>query len=212
VALPALPLHGPRAAGLAPDAQFVSNLFAVNNVMGLSQSIWDLRRLLLWLRDVEGAPAVGVLGLSLGSYACSLLSTHEGDLACVIAVVPTSDLAASLRAAEPLLPNRKPLHLALHDERSTLAHRLVSPLARPCLVPHDRRFLIAGQADQIAPPSGAAQLWRHWGEPSMLWRPRGHVTTSRSAAYDDHLTAILSASGLTSENSRGGCDAPVEQR
>ena len=196
VALPVLPLHGSRAAGFAPDQQFVSNLFLVNNVLGLTQSIWDVRRLLLWLREAQGAPAVGAFGLSLGSYVCSVLSTVEGSLASVVAVVPTSDLAGSLRAATPVVPKLRALHADLHDERSTAVHHVVSPLARPCLVPHDRRFIIAGQADGIAAPAGAAELWRHWGEPSMLWRPRGHVTTGRSAEYDNHLEAILRSSGL----------------
>ncbi len=203
IALPALPLHGPRAAGLAADQQFVSNLFVVNNVLGLTQAVWDVRRLLLWLRATQGAPAIGLLGLSLGSYACSLLSTLDGDVACVIPVVPTSDLAASLRAAEPLSTPKQRLHRALHDKRSTMVHAVVSPLARPCLVPRDRRFIVAGQADRIAPPAGAAQLWRHWDEPSILWRPRGHVTTPRSTAYDDHLTAIITASGLAATQHEG---------
>ena len=200
VALPTLPLHGPRSAGFAPEKQFVSNLFLLNNVLGLTQAVWDLRRLLLWLRTTQEAPAVGVLGLSLGSYVNAVLSTHEGDLACVVGVVPTSDLAASLRAAEPLIPSRRLLHRALHDERSTMVHHLVSPLARPCLVPHDRRFLIAGQGDRVAPPAGAAELWRHWDRPSIDWRPRGHLTTGSSAAYDERLTAILTGSGLASEH------------
>lgn len=196
VALPVLPLHGPRAAGFAPDRQFVSNVYPINNVLGLSQAVWDLRSLLFWLREAQEAPAVGVLGLSLGSYACSLLSTLESDLACVVAVVPISDLARSLRESAPVMPSRRRLHRDLHDERSVAVHRVVSPLSGPCLVPHVRRYLVAGQADRIAPPSGAAELWRHWDEPHIEWRARGHLTTWRSAAYDDHLATILAESGL----------------
>jgi len=197
VALPILPLHGPRAMGLKPENQFVSNAYLLNNVLGLTQGVWDVRRLLLWLREDQQAPAIGVLGLSLGSYVTSLLSTIESDLACIVAVVPTSDLAHALRIAEPISAKRKQLHRALHDERSTQVHHVVSPIARPCLVPHDRRFIIAGQADRIAPPPGAVELWRHWGEPAIDWRPRGHLTTPRSPAYDGRLASILTASGLT---------------
>ena len=197
VAMPVLPLHGARGTSMAPDRQFVSNVYLLNNVFGLTQAVWDLRRLLLWLRGEQGATAVGVLGVSLGSYVCSLLSTLEGDLSCVVAVVPTSDLAGALRAAEPLLASRRRLHRQLHDERSTAVHHVVSPLARPCLVAHDRRFIVAGQADQIASPAGAASLWRHWDEPSIEWRPRGHITSFRSAAYDEHIAAVLTRSGLS---------------
>jgi dienelactone hydrolase len=197
VALPVLPLHGPRSMGLASERLFVSNTYLVNNVMGLAQAVWDVRRLMMWLRASEGAPAVGVLGVSLGSIVVGLLATLEADLACAVAVVPTSDLAAALRDSPPLAGARKLLHLGLHDERSTTVHRVVSPLARPCLVPPGRRFIVAGQVDRIAGTAGAARLWRHWDECSILWRPRGHVTTWRSAPYDRHLCDIMASSGLT---------------
>lgn len=197
VALPVLPLHGRRRSAMSGDQQFVSNVFLLNNVLGLTQAVWDLRRLLLWLREDQGAPSVGVLGVSLGSYACSLLATVEADLACVVAIVPTSDLASSLRRSKPVVASRRRLHRALHDERSTKVHHVVSPLARPCLVAWDRRFIVAGQADRIAPPAGAAELWRHWDQPSIDWRPRGHLTLFRSASYDDHLDDILVSTGLT---------------
>lgn len=196
VALPVLPLHGPRSCGFSPLRQFASNVFAMNNVLGLTQAVWDVRRLLQWLRQDQQAPSVGLLGLSLGSYVINLLSTLEGDLACLVAVVPTGDLAASMRDAAPVTRAKRRLHRKVHDYRSALVHRVVSPLARPCLVPHQRRHIVAGQVDRIAPPRGAAQLWRHWGEPSIAWYPRGHVTAWRGAAYDDHIVSLLTSSGL----------------
>ena len=175
VALPVLPLHGPRAAGFAPDQQFVSNVYPVNNVLGLTQSVWDIRRLLLWLRADQGATAVGVLGLSLGSYACSLLSTVEGDLACVVAVVPTSDLAGSLRSRPPA-----PVQAPGCTARCTTT-----------VDPRPPRRLAAGAARASSPTIGGSsspdrpiasplpRVPRSCGgtgsEPSILWRPRGHV-------------------------------------
>lgn len=196
VALPVLPLHGPRSCGFSPTRQFASNVFATNNVLGLTQAVWDIRRLLRWLREDQQAPSIGVLGVSLGSYVGNLLSTLEGDLACLVAVVPTGDLAASMRDAAPVTPARRRLHRQVHDYRSTLVHRVVSPLARPCLVPHERRFIVAGQVDRIAPPRGAAQLWQHWDEPSIAWCPRGHVTAWHGSAYDDYIASVLRSSGV----------------
>ena len=154
VVLPVLPLHGRRRAGMGSDQMFVSNVHPVNNVLGLAQSIWDLRRLLAWLREHEGASTIGVYGFSLGSYVASLLSTVEADLAAVIAVVPAGDLAEALRAAEPLVPAKAKLHREVFDWRSALVHGVVSPLARPCLVPKERRFIVAGQGDRVAPHRG----------------------------------------------------------
>jgi hypothetical protein len=196
VVIPVLPLHGARRAGSKPEQQFVSSVFPVNNALGLAQSAWDLRRIFAWLREHEGATAIGLYGFSLGSYVGSLLSTLDGELACIVSVVPSGDLAEALRTSEPGLPSKRRAHRALHDERSDLVHRVVSPLTRPCRVPKDRRFIVAGQGDRIAVPPGATQLWRHWDEPSIKWRPRGHVTTAWSADYDDHLREILRTSGL----------------
>lgn len=196
VALPVLPLHGPRSSGFSPMRQFASNIFATNNVLGLTQAVWDIRRMLQWLREDQQAPSIGLLGVSLGSYVINLLSTLEGDLACLVAVVPTSDLAASMRAAAPVTPAKQRLHRKVHDHRSELVHRVVSPLARPCLVPRQRRHIVAGQVDRIAPPGGATQLWRHWDEPSIAWCPRGHITAWRGADYDDHIASVLRSSGL----------------
>lgn len=202
VALPVLPLHGPRRAGFAPEQQFVSNVFPVNNVLGVSQAVWDVRRLVAWLRESEGASDVGVLGLSLGSYVVSVLATLDAELACVIALVPQPDLAGSLRAVDPAVPSRRRLHRDLYDERVDVIHHPVSPLSSPCAVPHERRFIVAGQVDRIAGPEGAAQLARHWEEASVLWRPRGHVTTCRSSVFDDHLAMVLAGCGLTAEPAR----------
>ena len=196
VFVPALPLHGPRRIGARPEQQFVSNVYPLNNTLGLAQSVWDLRRSLAWLREHEHATAIGLYGFSLGSYVVSLLSTLDDDLACIVSVVPSGDLAEALRTSEPTLPSKRRAHRELHDERSELVHRVVSPLTRPCLVPKDRRFIVAGQGDRIAVPTGATQLWRHWGEPAIKWRPRGHVTTAWSADYDDHLVDVFRTSGL----------------
>ncbi|HZF59244.1 MAG TPA: hypothetical protein VEZ19_12320, partial [Rubrobacter sp.] len=55
------------------------------------QGIWDLRRLIGWLRESEGAPAIGALGHSLGGYAVSLLASLEKDLDCAVAGNPAVD-------------------------------------------------------------------------------------------------------------------------
>jgi hypothetical protein len=188
---------------------FVSNVYPVNNVLGLAQSMWDLRRILAWLREDQRAPAIGVFGFSLGSYVVSLLSTLEEQLACVIAVVPNGDLAAALRESEPVVPRKREAHLLVNDWRSTLVNRVVSPLAQPCRVPKDRRFIIAGQGDRVAVPPGATLLWKHWEEPSILWQPRGHLTIARSPEYQEHLAGILRRTGVAAQAVHERAAGPV---
>ena len=104
VALPVLPLHGPRAAGVRPDQQFVSNVYLVNNVLGLTQAVWDLRRLLLWLRADQEAhrrrgprPLARLLRLQ-PAVDRSRATSPASSPSCRRATWP-----ASLRAAEPAL-------------------------------------------------------------------------------------------------------------
>ncbi len=194
--LPTLPLHGRRRAGLRPGQQFVSAVYPINNVLGLGQSIWDTRRIIRWLREDQQATGVGLYGFSLGSYVTSILSTIDGDFNCVIAVVPSGDIGAPLKATVPSLPTLRSAHASLHDWRADLVQGLVSPLAQPCRVPKEGRYIIAGSGDRLATPSGAVLLWRHWDRPKIDWYPRGHLTVARSAGYEPRLEQILRESRL----------------
>ena len=55
----------------------------------LTQTAWDIRRLLAWLRD-EGAERVGITGLSLGGYSTALVASLEDNLECAIAGIPAA--------------------------------------------------------------------------------------------------------------------------
>ena len=48
------------------------------------------RKLLAWIRE-QGAPALGVYGLSLGAYTAAMVASLEEDLDCVAAGIPTVD-------------------------------------------------------------------------------------------------------------------------
>ena len=100
VALPIQPRHGPRRAGLPigvgfPDQDLMDNVHAV------SQSIWDIRRLLHWIRETQGGDRIGVQGLSLGGYTVALLAGIESDLSCVILGIPAVDFAALIEQHSP---------------------------------------------------------------------------------------------------------------
>ncbi|MFH4214719.1 hypothetical protein WAI87_22730, partial [Acinetobacter baumannii] len=50
-----------------------------------------IRRLTGWLRESEGAPAVGLLGHSLGGYVAALVSCLDGNVDCVAVGNPAVD-------------------------------------------------------------------------------------------------------------------------
>jgi hypothetical protein len=173
VAIPLLPLHGPRSVGTRGGDGFLRGDF-VDTLHAQAQAVWDVRRLVGWLRQ-EGAPAVGAHGVSLGAYTTALLATLE-PLDCVVAGVPTTDFVGLLRAHMPRFAQRLLEAVGVDFAALEQLLRPISPLAMAPLVAPSRRFLYAGAADRLAPPHHALALWRHWGHPPIAWYEGGHVS------------------------------------
>lgn len=173
VVQPVLPLHGPRRTGKKSGDAFIT-LDYLNNVHGMAQAVWDVRRCIAWARE-QGAETIVVHGVSLGAYTAALLAGIEPGLSAVIAGVPSVDLAWVMRQHVP--PAARPAVAAhgLFDERADLVHTVVSPLAFEPLLPVDRRFIYAGVADRMAKPEAAQRLWKHWEEPAICWYGGSHV-------------------------------------
>jgi hypothetical protein len=186
VAVPVMPLHGPRRAGRrGGDGWFSGEL--LDTVHAQAQAIWDLRRLVGWLRHHKRAPRVGVYGVSLGAHTAALLAAHDAELACVIAGIPAADLIRLLRTHVPELVLRAAERFGLDLESASRALRVVSPLAVRPLVPRERRYLYAGVADRLAAPEHALELWRHWDEPRLAWYQGSHM----SFLWEQSVTALV---------------------
>jgi hypothetical protein len=193
VMLPVLPKHGVRKNGSALAVPFPTD-DVLDNVHGLAQSVWDIRRLVSWICRQDDSP-VGLAGVSLGGYAAALAAALEYGLAGVIAAVPISDFPVLFAHSFPSGRRRlTPEHLELAQE----LHRVVSPLAMQSRVAPERRFVIGGLADGMADPlRQVLPLWHHWGQPEMLWYEGGHVgylCTSQTACFLRHA---LERCGLT---------------
>jgi hypothetical protein len=194
VAVPVLPLHGPRRVGRRGGDGFFSGDF-VDTVHAQAQAVWDVRRLIGWLREQE-APAVGVYGVSLGGYTAALVASIEERLDCVIAGIPATDFVRLARAHAPALIVRAAERAGFSFDRIERLLRVVSPLALAPKVAHERRFLYAGLADRLAAPEQARELWRHWGEPHTLWYHGSHVSFIWEPEIQTLLSEALTRSGL----------------
>jgi hypothetical protein len=170
---PVLPLHGPRRIGKRSGDAFIT-LDYMNNLHGMTQAIWDVRRCIAWARYHQPT-AIVVHGVSLGAYTASLLAGLEEGIDGVIAGVPTVDLAWVMRQHVPAKARGAVEGHGLLDERADLVHHVISPLAFTCRVPQDRRFVYAGVADRMAKPEAAHRLWEHWNEPAICWYAGSHV-------------------------------------
>lgn len=177
VALPVLPVHGPRAPGRRSGGEFFGASF-LNCVHAEAQAMWDLRRLLAWIRD-QGGTRVGAYGLSLGGYTTALLAALEADLACAIAGIPAADF---LRGALRVMTGLDALWLQrlgvdLDEAREVL--RPISPLALEPKVPKERRYILGATGDRLVTPDQVRDLWVHWDRPRIAWSAASHLSALR---------------------------------
>ena len=198
ILIPVMPLHGPRKVGRRSGDLFLGGAF-LNTIHAEAQAMWDARRLLSWMR-LQNASAIGVYGLSLGGYTAALLASLEKDLACVIAGIPATDLTALTQRID------SPYKLEqLEQAEFSWAHvhevlRVVSPLAIPPKIPHERRFIFGGAVDRIIPPNQVWALWRHWEQPRIAWYPGSHVSVHWELEARALVREALETGGLISED------------
>ena len=172
-----LPFHGERApvqARRSGSLFLTAHLVRTNEAFG--QAVFDLRQLALWLAAAGGAPAVGVLGMSLGSYVTALWAGLDSELAFAGALIPAVSMGSLWwshgRGSEQQRAAQKAGVSAELLDRVFAVH---APLSRPPLLARDRLFIAAALGDRITPPEQARQLWRHWGEPNAVWLKGGHL-------------------------------------
>ena len=193
VVLPVLPLHGPRKRGV-PKGAVLPGEDILDNVHAAAQAVWDIRRVLSWIRLQEPQSAIGLNGMSLGGYIAALVASLDDGLTCAILGVPVADLVevlvrhSGLRADDP--------------RRDTIAKarplgRMVSPLSLTPRVPKRGRFIYGGVADRVVHPRDQViRLWEHWDKPEIVWYPGGHAGFLRSRPVHDFVDNALVQSGL----------------
>jgi len=194
VLVPVLPLHGPRTVGRRSGEGFASGAF-LDTIHLQAQALWDVRRLLGWLR-ARHAPAIGVYGVSLGGATAALLAGLEPSLSCVIAAMPAHDLIGLARRHVPtfLLILAERLGVAWDGVERLL--RVISPLALTPHVAHERRFLFGGVADRLVPATHVSALWRHWDRPRLGWHNGSHLSFSFESTVRTLVLEALVTTGM----------------
>ena len=195
VILPVLPMHGPRAKGLPKGAVFPGE-DVMDDVHGTAQAVWDIRRVLAWIRSEQPDAPIGLNSISLGGFVAALVASLEDDLTCAILGVPPSNLVELLGRHSGLDKN-DPRHATL--ELAKPIGQMVSPLSMQPRVAPEGRFIYAGVADRIVHPrQQVMQLWEHWGRPDIGWYHGGHTGFFESRPVQRYVDAALMQSGLIS--------------
>lgn len=202
IAIPVLPFHGPRRVGRRSGDGFLTGDF-VDTLHAEAQAVWDVRRLIGWLRAHE-APAIGIHGISLGGYTAALVAALDAELDCVIAGIPATDFLRLLRAHVAPLLLKALQRSGFSLERIEHLLHVVSPLRLPPRIPRERRFLYAGVADSVASPDHAADLWQHWEEPRAVWYRGTHLSFSWESEVKALILDALHACGLAGRSLPAG--------
>ena len=192
VALPALPLHGPRRVTRVSGEPFLS-FDMMNAVHGLTQAVWDIRRLISWIR-AQGATSVSLFGVSLGGYTVSLLAGIEPGLDGVVAGIPVTDFPGLFHFHSPRHIRVRAIEHRIMGGTAERVYRVVSPLCLEPQVAADRRYIFAGYGDRLATPDQARRLAEHWGSPPVSWYAGNHVGYLWSKQVTQFLEASLAES------------------
>jgi acetyl esterase/lipase len=146
---------------LAPDYLRLVQLFA--------QGVWDVRRLVAWIR-ARGGTRIALYGLSLGGYVSALVASLEDDLAGVIAGIPAVDFPNVARDNEPWVMRRYGSEVRIDWEEVRAATHAVSPLALEPRVPRERRFIFAAARVPSARSGARLASWDRCGDPLVPGR------------------------------------------
>jgi dienelactone hydrolase len=197
VAIPVMPFHGERSVGRRGGDGYLAG-DVLDTVHAQTQAVWDIRRLIRWLR-ASGAPAIGLYGVSLGGYTAALLAALEDELDCVVCGIPTVDFIDLMRANTSDVWLTLTGWLGFDWKKIERLQRVIAPLAMQPRIPASRCFVFAGTTDTLAPPGHALDLWRHWGEANLSWYQGGHVSFFLEPDVRATLGAALAACGLVAQ-------------
>ena len=193
VLLYTLPFHGRRAERFSPFSgygYFASGLAGFAESM--AQAVHDFRSIVDYLRH-NGVERVALTGLSLGGYTSALLAAVEDRLE---AVIPNCPVVTPAKLFDEWFPANKMVGLGLRlaninrDELNAgLSYHC--PLNYEPVIPKDRRMIITGLGDRMAPPDQAVKLWEHWDHCALHWFPGSHIAHVSQLDYLRRMTPFL---------------------
>ena len=193
VLLYTLPFHGRRAekGSLFSGYGFFANGFA-GFAEAMAQAVHDFRSVIDYL-EFTGVDRIALTGMSLGGYTSALIASVDDRIQAVIPNVP---VVTPETMVDEWLPANKVVQLrqsTLQDrpELSTAAAMFHSPLNYPPLVPKDRRLIITGLGDRLAPPEQAEMLWEHWDRCAFHWFPGNHILHVSQPDYLRRMTRFM---------------------
>jgi pimeloyl-ACP methyl ester carboxylesterase len=193
VLLYTLPFHGKRAEKYSPFSGYgyFAHGFA-GFAEAMAQAVHDFRSLIDYL-EFTGVDRIALTGMSLGGYTSALIASVDDRIQAVIPNVP---VVTPEKTADEWFPANQMVRLRnliadTDHELAGAASMYHSPLNYPPLVPEDRRLIIAGLGDRLAPPQQAELLWEHWDRCAFHWFPGNHILHVSQPDYLRRMTRFM---------------------
>lgn len=193
VLLYTLPFHGRRAERRSPYSGYgyFADGFA-GFAEAMAQAVHDFRSVLDYL-EYTGVDRIALTGMSLGGYTAALIAGVDDRIQAVIPNVPvvTPESAFDDWFPANLLVRLGNRVTGTDREKAAAASMFHSPLNYRPLVPKDRRLIITGLGDRLAPPEQAELLWKHWDRCAFHWFPGNHILHVSQPDYLRRMTRFM---------------------
>ncbi len=188
-----LPFHGRRAERHSPFSgygYFADGFSGFAEAM--AQAVHDFRSVLDYL-EYTGVDRIALTGMSLGGYTSALIAGVDDRIQAVIPNVPvvTPESAFDDWFPANLLVRLGNQIAGTDPELMAGASSYHSPLNYVPLVPKDRRLIITGLGDRLAPPEQAEALWKHWDRCAFHWFPGNHILHVSQPDYLRRMTRFM---------------------
>jgi pimeloyl-ACP methyl ester carboxylesterase len=188
-----LPFHGRRAEKFSPFSgfgYFAGGLSSFAEAM--AQAVHDFRSIVDYLRHT-GVERIALTGISLGGYTSALVASVDDRIE---AVIPNCPVVTPATMFDEWFPANKLVRLGLRlsnigRDELTAGLSYHCPLNYQPQLPKDRRMIITGLGDRMAPPDHAVKLWHHWDRCALHWFPGSHVLHVSQLDYLRRMTSFL---------------------
>ena len=173
-----LPYYGERRP--AGDKRFLSG-DVERSIGSMRQGVLDVRRAAAWLADRPEVDAahVGVTGISLGGIMSSLAASVDPAINRAALLLAGGELHEILWGM-PEGAKYRALWIASGRTKDDLKALVepYDPITYAARLKGKRVMMMAGNVDEVVPPSSARALWRAAGEPPITWFDCGHYSAA----------------------------------
>jgi dienelactone hydrolase len=177
-----LPYYGERRPPGSKEKRFLSTDIP-RSVASMRQGVQDVRRGASWLasRPEIDANRLGVAGISLGGIVSSIAAANDPTLNKAAFLLAGGNLHDVLWTMdEPEADKYRKMWLDSGRTYDDLK-RLVAPLDPITYAHHlkgKKLMMMAGNVDEVVPPSATKALWEAAGKPPITWFDCGHYSAA----------------------------------